>query len=135
MVQPQQNPNYKPNGQPQPISEDKKARIVVIKPGISSEKAIKKILPENMYNATVDEIIKYVLNDGDMKRSEERIAERVKNEMKGTYGVTANEQKVQGNDKIADLFKDETTPGGMEYKEIEFVVAEDQDGGLEYKIR
>ena len=117
------------------LPEQNIARVVRIKPGTAKEKSIKVILPQDMNGVTIEGVINYVLKS-DLKRKDERIAERVKNEMKGEYGygITVNSNPAQGNEKIEDYFVNKQTEGGIDYKELEIVVAAEEDGGLGYKL-
>lgn len=109
------------------------ARVVRIKPGTSSEKSVKVILPEELYDASVDKVLGYVMGE-DLKRKDERIAERIKNEMKGQYGMTINASPAKGDEMIKGYFVQRETPNGIQYLEAEIIIAAKQEGGLERRL-
>ncbi len=119
--------NVKTGGAPATVAD--LAKVVKIKPATSKDKAIKVILPKDMYNAPVADVIKYVMANP-AQRADERIAERVSEEMKKDYGVTVNAQPVKGAEAIGAYFVKKTTPGGIEYEEAEIIIAAEQKGGF-----
>ncbi len=108
-------------------------RVVRIKPGTANEKSVKVVLPENLNNASIDDVIKYAIT-GELRRSDQRIAERVRNEMLNEYGMTVNANPAKGTEKIGEYFVRKKTPGGIEFDEVEVVIAAKQEGGLEARI-
>ena len=119
---------------PQP-SPNQVAKVVRIRPGISSEKSLKEFLPEELNDATVDEVVRYFVNKTDTTRKYERLADSIKNEMAKEYGITVNGNGAKGNEKLAQYFTRKTTEDGVEYEEAVITVAANQEGGLEYSLR
>ena len=105
-------------------------RVVRIKPGTANEKSVKVVLPDTLQNGSIDDVIKYAIT-GELRRSDQRIAERVRNEMLNEYGMTVNAGPAKGNEKVADYFVRKTTPGGIAFDEVEIVIAAKQEGGSE----
>ena len=106
------------------------ARAVLIKPGISGH-AIKRVLPDGMEDATIDEVVKYALDKPD-KRDGEHYADHIREEMKEKYDITVNKKPAKGNQKLAEFFTKKQTKAGVEYLEAEIVIAADEEGGLEH---
>ena len=105
-------------------------RVIKIKPGSSSEKSVKLILPDELADATIDQVIKYAVNEPELTRKNARIADRIKVEMREAYGVTVNDEPAKGSQKLADYLVAKKSQSGLNYKEAEIIVAQDQEGGL-----
>ena len=128
MAEQQPKENEKP-------SNKEPALVVKIKPGSSSEKSIKAILPDSLNSLSVDKVIDYVLDNSTSSRKDERIAERIKAERTGSYGITANGEPVSGTEGITSYFVDKTSPQGTAYRELELIIAAKQEGGLHRYLR
>jgi len=105
-------------------------KVIKIKPGSSSEKSVKLILPKTLEDASINEVISYALNNPDIKRKDIRIADRVRVEMESNYGIIVNENTVKGSEKISNYFTPKKSQSGLEYEEAEIIVASEQEGGL-----
>jgi len=104
------------------------ARIVLIKPGSSSEKSLKIEVDSKLSGATVDEVLGSAIKSS-RNRSDERLAERIQEEMKDTYGIVVNGTPVKGEEKIAGHFVKDQLQSGTPYLKAEIVVAAKQQGG------
>lgn len=105
--------------------------VLLIKAGLASSKSLKIILPEDMRNASINDVIKYALEQPTTRKYEDR-AETIRNEMKSDYGITANGAPVNGEETIADYIeKKEVAESNISYQGVELVVASEQEGGLE----
>lgn len=115
-----------------PAASLEKAVVVKVKPASSSEKGILFELPAELGKSSISDIVNYALNQGDSRKNE-RIADRVKQELAGNegYGITVNGQVVGQNDGIAGYLV-ERDLDGTKYDELEIIVAAKQEGG--YRI-
>jgi hypothetical protein len=103
--------------------------IVNIRPGTSGEKGLRFRLPEDKYEATFGDLIKYALTRDDL-RKEERFVERLKKEMEKKYGITANGKVVVYGDGLKNYVVEKTLSDGTKYNELEIVVASEEEGGF-----
>ena len=119
------------------VETERKDHVVKVIPGSASEKGILIKLPPDgrMDNASIDDVLKFVLSDKETAASEKygRLVARVGEEMKKQYGVTVNGETVQGAAKIGGYFADRNLKDGTGFRQLEIVVASKQEGGLAYK--
>lgn len=112
--------------------------VVKIKPGTAAEKSMKFVLPENMLEQSVRDVITYSKGLGieeGLKREDSRIQERLGVEMKAEYGISVNGVAIKGDEKIGDYIKDAATAAGTKYKQVEIIIASKQQGaGLELRV-
>lgn len=116
-------------------------RIVSIKPGNANEKSLREKLPDNMGQASVDEVVKCILkqvgNDPEAKRKKQRLFDRINKEMSGDYGLTVNSETVKPGQGIGTYFVQRESSKGQKYEEVVIVVAAENEGGyssLEYDV-
>ena len=119
----------KPNTNGAEVPAAELARVVKLKPGSANEVALKAVLPKELYNANIAQIVDYVVNRPELSRKDERIAGRVKHEMREDYGMVANAGPAKGGDNAGGLFKEAQTAGGLKYMELEIIVAAEQVAG------
>ncbi|MBU0461711.1 MAG: hypothetical protein KJ574_03940 [Nanoarchaeota archaeon] len=112
-----------------PVPAASLARVIKLKPGSTNEASLKAVLPQDLYDANIDQVIDYVMNKGDATRKDERIAERVKHEMGGKYGIIVNEGPAKQSEKATAHFREAETPNGLKYLELEIIVAAEQEAG------
>ena len=66
-------------------------------------------------------------------RKEERIVGKLRNEMNKNYGINANGQVANNSSSIMDYVSDiktlNTINGDLQYRELEIIVASQQEGG------
>ena len=111
--------------------------IAHVKPAMVLEKSITALLPQRLYNGSVEEVIEYVLNKPEMKVDERRVAGRVRDEMVDpNYQVIVNGQQLPRTESVeqfyvADSFYDEEDRQMYEYNKLEIIVSRPvQEGGL-----
>ena len=115
--------------------------VAHVRPAMSVEKGITVMLPEQMYNATVDQIIQYSLEKPEITIDEQRVAERIRHEMRdNTYTVNLNNHPVERDERVGNLYEsqsyfDDESGEAYEYHKIDMVVTYKlYDGGLEKKL-
>lgn len=114
--------------QKQASLENQVQTIVKVKPGSSSEKGAMFILPVEKANASLSEVIKYALAQDDTRKNE-RIVNRLNNELSKSYGITVNGKVANASDKIEGYLTSRKLDDGTDYNELEIVVASKQEGG------
>ncbi|MBI5148986.1 hypothetical protein HZA33_04875 [Candidatus Pacearchaeota archaeon] len=115
--------------------------IVRLKPGTAAEKSMKFQLPKEKLGSSVEEIVTYALGLGEddgIKREDLRIAERVKKEMAGKYGISINGEAVDGKKaRIRDYLQERASKETkFQYLEAQIIVAARQEGAnsLVYRL-
>lgn len=115
--------------------------VAHVRPAMSIEKGITVMLPEELYNGTVDQIIHYSLEKPDIRADEQRVADRIRHEMRdNTYTVTLNNNPVERDERVGNLYEnqsyfDQEAGESYEYHKLDLVVTyKIWDGGLEKKL-
>ena len=111
--------------------------VVRIKPALSDDDvaSLDRVLPEDMEDSTIKDVIDYVVTIDDLTLSEERIKDRIEAEMSAEkWGIDVNSQTVEGNEPITGYFVDKESPKGKPYRELNITVAKIQKGGSVYLV-
>jgi hypothetical protein len=116
----------KPKG---PQATESLPRVVKIRPGSASESAVKVVLPSEVADGPLEKVVQYVLGNGELTRKDTRIADRLRHEMKGTYGLIVNEGPAKPQDNAAAHYREQVSPGGLKYKQLDIIIAAEQEAG------
>ena len=121
------------------MADDEMARVVKVRPGSANHAFIARVVPAEMADKPLTEIVKYVMDKDDMTQDSIQVAGRVKTEMGGDFGMTVNGTVVKGKEAGNDYFVQKVSNQGVKYLEMEVIVASKQEGGfrvggIEYKI-
>lgn|SRR3989338_7703971 len=107
---------------------DNLIKLVEVQPGSAAEKPLRFKLPESLSGKSIEDVIKYGTNDANLPRQGQRIAETIKTEMRGDYGITVNGAGVTGTELIDSYFIEQQKEG-TNYLGVSIVVASKQTGG------
>lgn len=117
------------------VVETSLPRIVYIRPGSASEKALPVYIPEGMEAPTVEEVIHMALNDTELSRKEERVLERVRAEMATAYGLTLGGDPAQPGTRVTEAhYRPAVSDEGVQYRRAEIGIASDEKGGAYYRL-
>ena len=103
--------------------------IVSIRPGSSARVPLRFRLPAEELGKSVLAIIRYGL-DMNHARSAQEIADSVRREMRGQYGINVNNRTVLPADKGKPLFE-RAVKDGITYMSLDTIVASKQTGGYQ----
>ena len=103
--------------------------IVAVQAGSAAETPLRVTLPESLLASNVQQTIDYVLGQNHSKRGE-RMAEAIRAEMNGEYGITANGTAVPKEAPVLEHFS-ERTAENVKYFGIDLIVGSKQTGGIE----
>lgn len=109
--------------------------IVSIKPGSAAEGALRFEAPLDKLRAGVslNDLIEHGLSDVNRSRKADQIAQTIRGERKGEYGITVNGNARLGTDQAAQYFARQEVQG-KGYMGLDLIVASKQVGGAGYNL-
>ncbi len=108
-------------------------KVVAIKPASDADNPVRVPLPENLQNASVDEIIRHALFDRNVPRSDRDLTARLQGEMQGQHGFTLNGKAVTPNYRVVkeDYVEKLAPDGRTPYQELSLIIAAKQTQGYQ----
>ncbi len=105
--------------------------VVEISPGVGGEEdALRMRLPSSMKDATVGEIVEYLVNKAQWGEGvESNLAEIIAKEMENAYKITIGNKEVSENEKLSKYFEDALTKSGKSYRKTYLRIAATRTGG------
>jgi hypothetical protein len=102
--------------------------VAEIRPGSAAETPLRVIVPSDRIGGSLADIVEYALGQNH-PRTQQRIAETIRSEMRGQYGLNVNASTTVTPKTPARDYFTERTVQGTTYMGLDLIIASKQTGG------